>query len=108
MMRLLPVTPATARERIDVGALGKLVQRWASANPGNSFSRTARVASGVTSRAIGPVPPVVRIREIPSLIHCRRVELIFSFSSGTMAEDQAIGSFQSGLKTFSSSGPPRS
>ena len=30
--------------------------------PGASFSSTARVASGVTSRAVRPVPPVVRTR----------------------------------------------
>ena len=30
--------------------------------PGASFSRTARVASGVTSRGLSPVPPVVRMR----------------------------------------------
>ena len=40
--------------------------RIVSANPGASFSMTARVASGVTSRGANPVPPVVKIRLIPA------------------------------------------
>ena len=34
--------------------------------PGASRSITMRVASGVTSRLENPVPPVVRISEIPA------------------------------------------
>jgi hypothetical protein len=37
-----------------------------SPNPGSILSQTASVASGVTSRGAGPVPPVVMISEQPS------------------------------------------
>ena len=36
--------------------------------PGASLSSTARVASGVTSRAVRPVPPVVRTRSATSRV----------------------------------------
>ena len=41
MARASPRVPAVARERIDVGTLGKLTARMASSNPGSSRSRTA-------------------------------------------------------------------
>ncbi len=44
---------------MDVLTLASEVIRIASPKPGNSFSSTARVASGVTSRTEIPVPPVV-------------------------------------------------
>jgi hypothetical protein len=44
----------------------------ASAMPGASFWRMARVASGVTSRSVRPVPPVVRMRSKESLRSPRR------------------------------------
>src|SRR5690606_6815538 len=40
--------------------------RIASATPGASRSITVRVASGVTSRALKPVPPVVMTRSLPT------------------------------------------
>lgn len=60
-MRDFPRVPAVERERMAVGTFSKLRIRMASPKPGSSRSRTARVASGVLSRAEGPVPPVVRM-----------------------------------------------
>src|SRR6185503_15367813 len=55
-------TTATWRDRIAVGTYFKLTARICSPKPGITLSATARVASGVTSRGAGPVPPVVRTR----------------------------------------------
>ena len=53
-------TPAQARLCIvDVAIFWKLIQRNNSPNPGISFSQTDASASGVTSRPVTPVPPVV-------------------------------------------------
>ena len=57
---------ATWRERIAVGTNARLTCRICSPNPGITLSPTASVASGVTSRAAGPVPPVVSTRSQPS------------------------------------------
>ena len=52
--------------------------------PGASLSSTARVASGVTSRAVRPVPPVVRIRSAASpSAQAASAAAIRSVSSGT-------------------------
>lgn len=64
-MRVLPRMPAVCRERMAVGTYWRLVARMSSPNPGIIFSHTASVASGVTSRGAGPVPPVVTIRQQP-------------------------------------------
>jgi hypothetical protein len=56
---------ATWRERIAVGTNFRLSARICSPNPGISLSATASVASGVTSRGAGPVPPVVSTRWQP-------------------------------------------
>lgn len=55
-MRVVPRTPAVARERIVVGTAAKFVMRMASPKPGRIFSQTAIVASGAMSPAAGPVP----------------------------------------------------
>ncbi len=52
---------ATWRDRMAVGTSARLFERINSPNPGSNRSQTASVASGVTSRGAGPVPPVVRI-----------------------------------------------
>ncbi|ODV41547.1 hypothetical protein AWV79_36030 [Cupriavidus sp. UYMMa02A] len=57
---------ATWRDRIAVGTKCRLTWRICSPKPGISFVPTASVASGVTSRRAGPVPPVVRIRSQPA------------------------------------------
>ena len=58
-------TTATWRERIAVGTNFRLMARICSPKPGISLSATASVASGVTSRGAGPVPPVVSTRWQP-------------------------------------------
>jgi hypothetical protein len=65
--------------------------RSASAIPGASLSRMARVASGVTSRAVRPVPPVVRITStrFPS-DHSARREAMRAVSSGTSARSATV------------------
>src|SRR5437867_1437294 len=59
-------TTATWRDRIAVGTNSRLILRICSPNPGMSLSATASVASGVTSRGAGPVPPVVSTRWQPT------------------------------------------
>src|SRR5665648_529337 len=55
-MRVRPRMPAVCRERMAVGTNLREVARINSPNPGRSFSQTAAVASGVTSRGTGPAP----------------------------------------------------
>ncbi len=55
----LPRTTATCRDRIAVGTKRRLIWRICSPKPGIVLVATASVASGVTSRGAGPVPPVV-------------------------------------------------
>jgi len=54
-------TPHTPRLRAANGVFFPPSARMRSAMPSSSFSQTAFVASGVTSRAAIPVPPVVTI-----------------------------------------------
>jgi len=62
MIRDRPRMPATAREIMACGVTFMLEALMASAIPGISLSRTFSVASGVRSRGLTPVPPVVKIR----------------------------------------------
>jgi len=73
----LPRVPATARESAASGVAARPARRMTSARPGISRSMTARVASGVTSRAAMPVPPVVKMAEtsLPSASVARRREM---------------------------------
>ncbi len=57
-----PRSPAICRDKIAVGTSAKLAVRIASPKPGKSLSQTSAVASGVTSRGDGPVPPVVNTK----------------------------------------------
>ena len=83
MMSVLPRMTAVCRDRMAVGTKFRLMARICSPKPGSSRSATARVASGVTSRGAGPVPPVVRIRWQPtSSASSHRVWLMASCSSG--------------------------
>src|SRR5574339_350371 len=59
--------PAVCRERIAVGTYVRLFALINSPKPGNILLHTASVASGVTSRTAGPVPPDVIIRQHFSL-----------------------------------------
>jgi hypothetical protein len=60
-----PEMPEMPRERIPIGVWRVLSTRSASAKPGASRSSTARVASGVMSLGVSPVPPVVKMRSQP-------------------------------------------
>ena len=80
-----------------------------SPKPGNIFSQIDSVASGVTSLAVGPVPPVVRITEhflssIKSIIDFS----IISFSSGTNVLIIFHGDDNVSRKNSSIAGPLRS
>ena len=61
-IRLEPRIPTTALETMAWGVFLRLSALMASEKPGTSFSITFNVASGVTSRGLKPVPPVVRIK----------------------------------------------
>src|SRR5471032_2006089 len=72
-----------------VGTKFRLIWRICSPKPGIGFVATASVASGVTSRRDGPVPPVVRIRSQP----------VSSTSSISVAEIVAASSWISRVST---------
>lgn len=55
--------PAVWRERMAVGTYVRLSLRISSPKPGSILEQTDSVASGVTSRTAGPVPPEVIIRQ---------------------------------------------
>ena len=60
------VPTAILSRQVAVGTKFRLICRICSPNPGISFVATASVASGVTSRRAGPVPPVVSTRSHPA------------------------------------------
>src|SRR5262249_45190138 len=64
-----PRTPAICRDRMAVGTTFSDTARIRSPKPSRTLSQTASVASGVTSRRAGPVPPVVTTRQQPSWSH---------------------------------------
>jgi hypothetical protein len=66
-----------------VGTKFRLMRRISSPKPGISLSATARVASGVTSRRAGPVPPVVSTRW--QLLRSTREISVFSIVSRSSA-----------------------
>ena len=59
MINVWFLMPAVWRLKMAVGTYWRLTERINSPNPGIIFWHTASVASGVTSRKAGPVPPVV-------------------------------------------------
>ena len=109
MMSERPRTPASARDRMAVGTVAKLRIRIASPKPGSSLSITSRVASGVTSRSDGPVPPVVITSAQSSGSHSsRNVAAIAARSSGSSRDTNVHSPPQHSRKTRSISGPLRS
>jgi len=66
MIRVRPLIPTTERLTMAMGVCLRVSMRMASAMPGTCLWTTARVASGVTSLLVRPVPPVVTIRSRPS------------------------------------------
>ena len=75
--------PEIPRESIPCGVICTASTRMASANPGASRESTARVASGVTSSGVSPVPPVVKMRSQPLVDEWLRRSSISAKSSGT-------------------------
>ncbi len=80
-----PRMAAVCLERIAVGTFWREVDRISSPKPGSNFSAAASVASGVTSRGAGPVPPVVMTSEQTSTSQrCSRFCRMSERSSGMM------------------------
>ena len=67
-----PRVPAICRDRIAVGTDLERHRPHLLAEAVEDSSQTASVASGVTSRRAGPVPPVVTTRQQPSRSHSSR------------------------------------
>ena len=87
-----PRITATCRDRIAVGTNASEIRRICSPKPGISLVAIASVASGVTSRGAGPVPPVVSTRsQRASSTSARSVSLITACSSATRRVSQSIG-----------------
>ena len=84
-----PLMPAVCRDKIAVGTTLSEVARISSPKPGIIFSQTCSVASGVTSRTAGPVPPVVTIRQHFSTSASSRNTL--ATSSTSSATSRATG-----------------
>src|SRR5207245_1149303 len=83
-INVLARVPATPRDSQARGNAPAAPARSASAMPGAARSRIAVVASGVTSRAVSPVPPVVRIASTsPESAQRTSFPAILSGSSGT-------------------------
>ena len=60
-----PRVPPICLERIAVGTKVNEIALICSPKPSKILSQTAAVASGVTSRSAGPVPPVVTTTHQP-------------------------------------------
>jgi hypothetical protein len=69
---------------------------------------TASVASGVTSRGAGPVPPVVSTSEQPASTSSISVALMRSFSSGISRSSKSTGFFSARPSQSFSAGRPLS
>src|SRR3990167_96893 len=108
MMRHWSRTTATWRERMAVGTKRRLIWRICSPKPGISLCATASVASGVTSRRAGPVPPVVSTRLQPSLTSAISVALMRSCSSGIRRGSKVRGFFSARVSQSCSAGRPLS
>ena len=108
-IKVRPRVPAVERDKIAVGTRSKLRIRIASPNPGNSRSITARVASGVMSRADGPVPPVVTTKSTHAPSQSSRSKTSKSFlSSGITRTTHSCSPGISSPRIRSISGPLRS
>src|SRR6201986_1441337 len=84
-MKVAPATPAGARLcTVEAPILAWLSMWKAMEKPSMRFSNNGSTASGVTSRPVKPVPPVVMTASTPSsAIHFRITARIASTSSGT-------------------------
>ena len=86
-MKVAPATPAVARLcTVEVPILAWLSMWKAIEKPSIRFSNSGSIASGVTSRPVKPVPPVVMIASTPgSAIHRLTTARIASTSSVTIS-----------------------
>ena len=67
-MKVAPATPAVARLcTVEVPILAWLSMWKAMEKPSIRFSNSGSIASGVTSRPVKPVPPVVMIASTPAI-----------------------------------------
>src|SRR5579871_966741 len=91
-MKVAPATPAVARLWIvDVPISAWLTIRNSVAKPSMRFSNNGSSASGVTSRPVKPVPPVVMTTSMPvSAIHFRTTPRIASTSSVTISREASL------------------
>ncbi len=82
-MKVAPATPAVARLcTVEVPILAWLSMWKAMEKPSIRFSNSGSTASGVTSRPVNPVPPVVMMASTPSsAIHRLMMTRIASMSS---------------------------
>ena len=108
MIRLRPRITATWRERMAVGTKCWLMRRICSPKPGITLSATASVASGVTSRGAGPVPPVVRMSEHPASASPTSVALMLPCSSGISRASKVMGLSSAPVSHCWSAGRPLS
>src|SRR5262249_35020370 len=92
-----------------VGTNFSETSRINSPKPSRIFSHTASVASGVTSRGAGPVPPVVTTRQQFSLSHnSLSVCSIKCCSSGINLGTASQGQERMSVKQSQMAGPPLS
>jgi len=92
MISALPRITATWRDRMAVGTKARLIWRICSPKPGITLSATSMVASGVTSRGAGPVPPVVSTRWQPtSSTSSHSAALMRDISSGISRVCHSMG-----------------
>ena len=109
MISAKPRITATWRLRIAVGTKRRLIWRICSPKPGISLSATASVASGVTSRLAGPVPPVVSTRSHFTVsTSSRSAALMPACSSGISRVSQVIGFFRARASQCCRAGMPLS
>src|SRR5579864_6909416 len=104
-MTACPRTPHTARLKAANFVFFAPSERIRSATPSTSRSQTSRVASGVTSRAAMPVPPVVTTKRACTLRRIRASRIADS-SSGTTSRAATRKPFFS--RAAATAGPPRS
>ena len=108
MIRLLPLITATWRDKIAVGTKFRLIWRICSPKPGITLCAMANVASGVTSRSAGPVPPVVSTRLQSASTNSISAALMPGSSSGIRRSTKVIGLCSALCNHSLSAGKPKS
>jgi len=88
-MRHLPLSPLTPRESMPNGTLPNVSARIASDIPWTSLSMTDRVPSGVRSRGLRPVPPVVTMSDTSSASRVRAPATV-SMPSATTTDSATV------------------